>query len=254
MKNFDKETAEKDSSPAEVGGGDAEGSASPPSSRPESIPEKFWDAAGGALKVPELLKSYAELERKLGALSRQKAAGGNVLDIALRTGGASEAYDIVLKHKALRVSDVLNERLKAAGFTNAQAQLVYDIGADVVVPAIEGMIGGILECRDLERLEEHFGGEERFDEIARQISLWAEKNLPEEIYSTLSSSYLGVIALYNMMGAGEPGVLGAGAASPEAPSEAKLRDMMRDPRYWRDGDKDFIRKVDDGFKTLYGGQ
>src|SRR5690606_2101635 len=31
--------------------------------RPDHIPEKFWDAATGAVRVEELVKSYAELEK-----------------------------------------------------------------------------------------------------------------------------------------------------------------------------------------------
>jgi hypothetical protein len=35
--------------------------------RPEDVPEKFWDAEQGALRVDALLKSYRELEKKLSA-------------------------------------------------------------------------------------------------------------------------------------------------------------------------------------------
>src|SRR3954453_12471454 len=38
--------------------------------RPENVPEKFWDNAGG-LRADALLKSYLELERKLGTGSRE---------------------------------------------------------------------------------------------------------------------------------------------------------------------------------------
>jgi hypothetical protein len=37
-----------------------------PTSRPEYIPEKFWDAAANAPKVEDLGKSYGELQSKLG--------------------------------------------------------------------------------------------------------------------------------------------------------------------------------------------
>ena len=39
--------------------------AAPPPSRPEDVPEKFWDTAAGTLRVDALLKSYRELERRL---------------------------------------------------------------------------------------------------------------------------------------------------------------------------------------------
>lgn len=34
-------------------------------------------------------------------------------------------------------------------------------------------------------------------------------------------------------------------------AEARLREMMRDPRYWRDRDPAFVRRVTEGFGRLY---
>ena len=34
-------------------------------------------------------------------------------------------------------------------------------------------------------------------------------------------------------------------------SDSDLRRMMRDPKYWRDGDTEYIRKIENGFKKLY---
>ena len=34
-------------------------------------------------------------------------------------------------------------------------------------------------------------------------------------------------------------------------TDADLRRMMRDPKYWRDNDKEYIRKIENGFKKLY---
>ena len=36
-------------------------------SRPDYLPEKFWDGAKGEARVEALAQSYAELEKKLGA-------------------------------------------------------------------------------------------------------------------------------------------------------------------------------------------
>jgi hypothetical protein len=35
--------------------------------------------------------------------------------------------------------------------------------------------------------------------------------------------------------------------------EAALRKMMRDPRYWRSREPDFVKRVTDGFRRLTGG-
>ena len=34
-------------------------------------------------------------------------------------------------------------------------------------------------------------------------------------------------------------------------SEEELRNLMRDPRYWRDHDGELVRRVTDGFRRLY---
>jgi cell division protein FtsB len=36
--------------------------------------------------------------------------------------------------------------------------------------------------------------------------------------------------------------------------EETLRKMMRDPRYWRQRDPEFVNKVRDGFRKLEGGK
>ena len=34
-------------------------------------------------------------------------------------------------------------------------------------------------------------------------------------------------------------------------TDSDLRRMMRDPKYWRDNDVEYIRKIENGFKKLY---
>ena len=34
-------------------------------------------------------------------------------------------------------------------------------------------------------------------------------------------------------------------------SDEELRRMMRDPKYWRDHDAEYVRKIENGFKKLY---
>ena len=34
-------------------------------------------------------------------------------------------------------------------------------------------------------------------------------------------------------------------------SDDELRRMMRDPKYWRDMDPEYVRKIENGFKKLY---
>ena len=64
----------------------------------------------------------------------------DVLDLALKTDGAGKSYEIVLHSKFLTIDEEVNKRLKEAGFTNEQAQLVYDLAAEIMIPKIKEVV------------------------------------------------------------------------------------------------------------------
>ena len=135
------------------------------------------------------------MENKEVKQNKKASFEKDVLDLALKTDGAEKSYEIVLHSKFLTIDEEVNKRLKEAGFTNEQAQLVYDLAAEIMIPKIKEVVDEFKLYKELSKLEAYFGGEERFDEIARQISLWAQKNLPNEIYESLNSTFYGVVAL-----------------------------------------------------------
>ena len=57
--------------------------------------------------------------------------------------------------------------------------------------------------------------------------------------------------MHKMMSGGEPALLGNAGEAKGLPTEGELKQMMRDPRYWRDQDKAFVEKVRDGFRQIY---
>lgn len=213
-----------------------------PESRPESIPEKFWDGEAGEVRVDALAKSYLELERKLGGL-----AGRGVPETA-------DAYEIMIGDGPVGPDLQVNDRLHQAGFSQDQAQLVYDL-ANEYLPALVGEVAAEFDARNqVDRLIRHYGGPDRWQETARQLTAWGREKLPAEIFEALSCSYEGVLALARMMSHGEPD-LGAGGGFPGAGlSEGDLKEMMRDPRYWRERDPAVVEKVRDGFKRLFPGK
>jgi hypothetical protein len=176
----------------------------------------------------------------------------SVLDLALSTDGPADAERAAAVEEGLAgIDESISERLREAGLTPEQVELVYSLASEVLKPAVARIAEHYRAERELERLEEYFGGEERFDEISRQLLSWGGNNMPADVFESLSTTCQGVIAMYNMMQSSEPMVANIAGAVPGALSEAKLRDMMRDPRYWRDNDRDFIKSVGDGFKKLY---
>ncbi len=208
------------------------------SDRPSGLPEKFWDAEQGAVRTDALVKSYMSLEQRFGAV-----AGDDVPE-------SPEGYKINGIEGITEADPDVNAKLHDAGFTQAQAQLVYDMAAEYLAPVLSEMATHFESQNQVERLAQHFGGEDKWRETAAQLKKWGETNFPEETFRSLSSTYEGVLSLHRMMAKGEPGFVGDGAASSET-TEAGLKQLMRDPRYWRDHEPGIVRKVKEGFQRLY---
>lgn len=219
------------------------------------VPTKFRDTKTGEVRLDALLASYAELEKKLGQMV---AVPGDDADDAARSRfyralGVPESpdgYDVTFADERFAADPQVNARLHAAGLTPAQVQLVYDLAADYIGPAVE-RAGAEFEAKSqAERLRQHFGGEERWRDVSRQLKQWGEARLPPDVMHALCCTEEGVHALHAMMRNGEPG-LGRGARETDAASEADLAKMMRDPRYWKSKDPAFVEQVTQGFQRLY---
>ena len=227
-----------------------------PSARPDAIPDKFRDPATGAIRVDALLKSYLELERRFS--QRMTPPGDDAPDedrirwrAALGIPDSPDGYDIKPCHEMCGPDPEVNTRLHEAGFTPRQAQLVYDLAAERLLPLITEAAAEFEAGKQREKLHAHFGGEDRYRRVAAQISAWGKAQLPEPVFAALASTAEGVVALHRMMESKDP-PLSRDAAADAAPDEAELRKMMRDPRYWRTREPAFVQRVTDGFRRLVG--
>lgn len=221
------------------------------------IPSKFRDPATGQIRTDALLRAYLDLEKRMGGMVRVPGEASSADELASfrRTLGVPDSpdgYCIECRHEMLVPNPDVNRRLHDAGFTPRQAQLVYDLAHEHVVPAFEGMQAEYETRRGLDKLKDYFGGESRWSETARQVSAWGKANLSPDVYAALAGNPEGIIAMQKMMGSGEP-MMGKTQGNAEAPlSEAELKKMMADPRYWKARDPAWIGKVQDGFAKLYG--
>jgi hypothetical protein len=222
---------------------------------PAGVPEKFWDREAGALRTDALLKSYLELERKLGSTVPLPADDGpegrERLRQALGVPASPDDYQIEIRDELVAPTPEVNAKLHQAGFTQAQAQLIYDLATEHLVPLIDDAAGELQAARESDRLASRFGGEAAWQNLARQIKTWGQANLAEDVYRTLASSYDGVLAMHQMMQAPEPSVLREAEGPRGDLDEASLTRLMRDPRYWRERDPALIAQVTEGFKRLY---
>ncbi|MCB9982443.1 MAG: hypothetical protein H6861_02040 [Rhodospirillales bacterium] len=204
---------------------------------PSIVPDKFKNPETGALRLDALVNSYAELEKKMSA--------------GPTAPKSPQDYCIKCDHGLFEPDTEINARLHAKGMSQDQAQEVYDLAAEKMLPLLKEIANDFNADREVEKLINHFGGAEQWKEISRQLLAFGRRNVPSDVLETLSSSYEGVLALYKMMKSEEPG-LKKQSENPSNINEQDLQSMMRDPKYWRDKDPAHIAKVTQGFKDMYG--
>lgn len=203
-----------------------------------SVPDKFKDPETGGIHVQQIVNSYRELEKKMSSKPGAPAS--------------ADDYCIECNHGLFGPDADVNRRLHEKGLSQEQAQEVYNLAADKMVPLVRELAMEYEAEREVEKLVSHFGGADAWQEVSRQLLSYGRQNLPEKTMENLASSYDGVLALYKMMKGQEPNLKSDDAVSSAAPDDTELKSMMRDPKYWRDKDPAFIKKVTQGFQSLYG--
>lgn len=213
---------------------------------PYDIPEKFWNAELGEVRTEQLAKSYLELERRLG---REPLPGQGEENAPL---SSVDDYDIKVSGETFSVDPEINKQLFDAGFSQDQAQMVYDLAEQHLTPMVTELAASLESQKQIERLNQQFGGSDKWQTVSAQIKSWGKSHFPADVYTALSSSYEGVLAMHKMMGSNdEPALLGGGAAQGQPMSEDALKELMRDPGYWRDKNPSILAQVEQGFKLLY---
>ena len=204
--------------------------------RPDGLPDEFWDADAGSVRLDELVGAY-------GAFASAEKPPASPEDYALELDGLLGGPDAEA-----------NRRMHEAGFTNAQAQLVYDMASSLLLP-LAGEVAGEMERAEREaRLAERYGGEDGWRRARGQMEAWAAANLPAGVAGALTGSVEGAAALERLMDAGEPGLGGHGGEGPAGAATLDgLRRLQGDPRYWRDRDPALVRQVMEGYRRLYPG-
>ncbi len=206
--------------------------------RPDGLPLKFWDDTAKNVRVDAMIKSYGDLERKLGSQP--------VVDIPDRP----DDYDIATDDLSVEADSDINARLHQAGFSREQANLVYQLANEKLAPLLASMAEDHEADAQIEQLQTDFGGAERWLEASRQIKSWGQANLSADVFEALTTSRDGVLTLHRMMKTGEPGI-GASTGRPGGEGDQSVKALMNSPRYWRDRDPATVEKVRQEFRKLY---
>ena len=213
--------------------------------RPEWLPEKF--------KTPEdLVTSYSNLETKLGTSQEDlKSTILQELETEALQNRPATAGDY-------QVPEALDENLvndnplfqwwANHSFENGYTQDEFEAGIGQYAQFYESM------QPDLEGEKTKLG--ENADARIEAVDLWANKFFPEELSDavlTLGQSANGIQALEFLMDKLSGANMSGNAQPAQQISEADLRSMMKDERYWNVSKRDpaFVKQVDDGFSKVF---
>lgn len=219
--------------------------------RPTGVPEKFWDSKKNSIRVEDLLKSYLELERKLSSSDPSKnQPTTEQIRKMLGVPESHECYSVKCDHGLFEPDGEINKRMHAMNFNPEQVQFVYDLAAERMIPIVYEVAAQFEADKEISKLKDEFGGEESWCNMARQILAWGRRNLPAAAVEGMSKSYDGVMAMYNMMKNGIDAPMSNSKVKAVVDEEPEK--LLKDPRYWRDRNPEFVAKVTEAFRSKYG--
>ena len=216
----------------------------------EQVPEKFLDE-NGELNTSALVKSYCELEKKMGNMisvpnEDSDTEAKQKFNHAIGVPDNASEYPV----NDLFDDESVREKFHEIGLTKKQVEKIYSIAEEFLTPTLKNLFELQNQTNAINELKNFFGSTEKMNDALREINAFGEKYLPASAFEELCATPQGIQGVYKMMQSFEPDVLTDKNAT-ENLSDDMLRNMMRDPKYWRDQDPEYVRKIENGFKKLY---
>tara|TARA_R110002096_G_scaffold161261_2_gene327799 strand:+ start:323 stop:1159 length:837 start_codon:yes stop_codon:yes gene_type:complete len=219
--------------------------------RPENIPEKFWNAEKGELRLDEFVKSYSELERQRSQKAEEPNPDAQKQgDDGENSEETKESSSEVAPFEEIRsaaeaefeangsLSDQTYEVLEKQGFSKAMVDQ-YIAGAQAQTQAAVGLVMDNAGTT----LEEY-----------QSATAWAAENLSEKEIETFNNALASdeaaplvvkdLVSRYRKEADVEPGTTVSGSGSTAAGhyrSRAEMVADMSDPKYKTD--TAFMQKV-----------
>jgi hypothetical protein len=224
-----------------------------PEAKPDWLADKFWNPDLKAPRTEILGKAYNELEGKIRGKTDDLKAEIRAEMIA----SAPDNYKVNLSED-LKIPDnveldfseddpLVNWFFGFAKENGMSQELVDKALNDYVGIELAGMTDVSAE---IEKLGDH--GQDRM----LRVHNWLESRLSDEHFAALNpnlSTATQVEALESLMKSSGPSDFEADSGGPALTLE-ELREMQNDPRYHREKNPAFIKKVTDGYARLYKGQ
>ena len=231
--------------------------------RPDYIPEKFWDGEKKTARVEDLAKSYADLERRHHMRTDDLR---KTVEEDVRNGLFKDRPAKPEDYKLEPSKGFLPKGLEFKGNSDdplfkALASVAHNRGLsqDEVSKLVDGYLESLtLQVPDPQVELKKLGpnAKQRLGDIKN----WVEANIPKEMLPTLgklSGTADGIFFMEWMRSVmGEPrlGDIGSGGLGGDATelTAEQLTQMQADPRYFdpMKRDKAFVEKINNGWKRL----
>ena len=144
----------------------------------DNIPEKFLNQ-DGTLNSESLIKSYTELEKKIGTMI--SVPNENSDDEAKRKFnraiGVPESASEYPKND-LYDDENLREQFLQIGLTKTQVEKIYNIANEYLSPIISELFSVQDESVAINELKNFFGGVDKMNDALRAINVFGERFLP----------------------------------------------------------------------------
>ena len=144
----------------------------------------------------------------------------------------------------------LRKKIHEIGLTSPQVEKIYSIADEFLSPILTEIFSAQHEQSAMHELKNFFGSIEKMNDALHAINEFGTRFLPHDAFDALCATPDGIRGLYNMMQSMEPNIEIQNSSDKNL-TENELRRMMCDPKYWRDNDVEYIRKIENGFKKLY---
>ncbi len=211
-----------------------------PPTRPDGVPEKFWDAEKGVVNTDAAIKSYTELEKEIGKLkTAPKEYTINVPTELKDQVNIAEDDPMLTEYKAFA---------KENGFTQDKfdANLKFWLQYNLKNMAVN---------RDAE--VEKLGGMDKAVARVQAVRTWGKAALSEDSYNFMSEmatsaeaiNFFDEVRKMSSVQENPPNADGSGDSGDL--TKEKLNAMMQDERYWKQKDPAYIAEVTKKFQQFY---
>jgi hypothetical protein len=225
------------------------------SNKPEYISDKFWDNDRGEINVESLGTSYNSLEKKLGQRTDELTKQIRTDLDQERLAKVPEKYEIKLPEDIPEnISMQINEEQPLLQWWSEKAKSM-GLSQDEYNEGISNFVNN-----EISGLPDTFQEEQKLGDNAKDriesVDLWSKKHLSEQGYeaiTNLAQTAEGIKALEEIMSLNKNSVMPQSPTAVDSkPNIPDLRNMMKDPRYWKEGEKDpvYIERVSKLFEQV----